>query len=301
MIAILTGCASADSGQPTAAGCAAVAVDTVRQHAPMTRLPPACRRLGAAGLSQAVRIAVGQLAQQRDKARRRHMAYLARAHLAALTGAAQRAELASEARMRQRAIARARDKAEHRAGTRSSSRAAGIQVPIQLAALLAWLLTAASGGWVLAVIRAHRRARGGSRRRRWPPAVILGHAGLAIGGLVLWAGYLLIGFRPLAWAAFGVLLPVTGLGMATLMQSITGRDTPASAPHTPASAPASRAPMSATTMSATTVTTATVAPAPAWVSPVSRRAPVLMIAAHGALATLTILLTLLSAIAAVAG
>lgn len=272
IIALLTGCASSGSPpQPTAAACATVAVSTVRQHAQLAGLPGSCRGLGAAGLDQAVRIAVGQLAWHGDKIRRRHLAGLARAHLGSLIGAAQQAETAYQARARQRAAARHCDQAARAACARTRNRARGIQLPIRLAALAAWLLTAASGAVLIAGFLPRRRGHGGTGRRRRPPPVILGHAGLAIGGLMVWTGYLLTGLRPLAWTALGLLLPVAGLGMATLVLGITGPDSPSRAPTAPATAPPAA----------------------------SRGAPVLLIAAHGVLATVTMLLALLGAVAAI--
>jgi hypothetical protein len=53
--------------------------------------------------------------------------------------------------------------------------------------------------------------------------VILGHFGLALGGLAIWVTYLAVGWAALAWAAVGVLLPVAGLGMAALVIGLPGR------------------------------------------------------------------------------
>ena len=52
----------------------------------------------------------------------------------------------------------------------------------------------------------------------------LGHAGLAIGGLTCWLSYLVTGQPAFAWLALCVLLPVAGLGIATLMQAISDPD-----------------------------------------------------------------------------
>jgi hypothetical protein len=68
-----------------------------------------------------------------------------------------------------------------------------------LAALIAWLLTAGIGGYMLRTWV----ARGGLRRQRAtgvgvPPAVVFGHAGAALVGLTVWISYLSSGWRPLA-------------------------------------------------------------------------------------------------------
>jgi hypothetical protein len=88
---------------------------------------------------------------------------------------------------------------------------------LALATLAAWLVTAALGGFMLTTWL----ARGGLRRRREtgegpPPGVILGHFALAITGLLAWIGYLATGLVPLAWAGAGVLMPVVGMGLATV-------------------------------------------------------------------------------------
>src|SRR5579875_3590672 len=60
--------------------------------------------------------------------------------------------------------------------------------PLDIAALISWLLTASIGAYMLRTWI----ARGGLRRQRAtgvgvPPPVVFGHAGAAIGGLVAWA------------------------------------------------------------------------------------------------------------------
>jgi hypothetical protein len=111
--------------------------------------------------------------------------------------------------------------------------------------------------------------------------VILGHFGLAIGGLVVWIGYLLTDAPALAWLAVGFLLPVAGLGIATLVQSIP--ETAAANAHQAAGG-AGRAASRATPIA----------------GPVPARTPmpVVVISVHGLLATATLLLVLLAAIAA---
>jgi hypothetical protein len=90
------------------------------------------------------------------------------------------------------------------------------ELAAQVSALLAWLATAASGGWIL--IRWLRA--GGNPLRRTPtsapPAVILGHVGGGLVGLVLWAAFMLSGWAALAWIALGLLAPVAGAGMGVL-------------------------------------------------------------------------------------
>jgi hypothetical protein len=131
-------------------------------------------------------------------------------------------------------------------------------IPAGGATLAAWLLTVFTGSYLLF----GWMIRG--RRRRRPAGqdqrrpVIWLHAGLALTGLVIWTGFVASGWTPAAWVATCLLPLVLGLGLATLLAAI------------PDSAPRSA----------------------------TRRAPVLVIAAHGAFATATMLLALLAALAA---
>jgi hypothetical protein len=91
------------------------------------------------------------------------------------------------------------------------SRALGV------AALIAWLLTVSLGAYMA---RAWIGG-GGLRRRRagddeLPPAVLVGHASLAVTGLFLWAGYVASGLAALAWAATGIIAAAIGLGVSTV-------------------------------------------------------------------------------------
>src|SRR5260221_10062934 len=113
-------------------------------------------------------------------------------------------------------------------GSGSSTAASGPigskDLPMDVAALVAWLITAGSGTYVLAawISRgATVRQRAGSTGS--PPAAIFGHFGLALSGLVIWVVYLIAGWPALAWTAVGVLLQVAGLGMATVFIGLPGR------------------------------------------------------------------------------
>jgi len=86
-------------------------------------------------------------------------------------------------------------------------------------ALLAWLLTASIGAYMLRTWI----ARGGLRRQRAtgvgvPPPVVFGHAGAALAGLTVWVSYLSSGWDPLAW--FGVLLIATAITLGICMVTL---------------------------------------------------------------------------------
>jgi len=206
------GCGAAPPGP---AGCAASAVEAVRGHVTPARLPPSCRRLGAAALGQAVNIAVSDLSRASDKAVRRHQAGVARRRLGFLIAAANRA--AARARRAANRSGRAGPGTRGPGGT-------GTRIPAGPAALAAWLLAAASGAFLFSGWLRHARSRRSGPRPRGSDWVILAHAGLALAGLAGWSGYLVTGSAAFAWAAAGVLPVVAGLGMSTLLLSIPEGD-----------------------------------------------------------------------------
>ncbi len=88
---------------------------------------------------------------------------------------------------------------------------------MRIATFISWLLTASLGGYMLRTWL----VRGGLRRERartggLPPQLIFDHAGLAISGLLVWACYLTVGARALAWTAVGILMVTVGLGLCTV-------------------------------------------------------------------------------------
>jgi hypothetical protein len=146
----------------------------------------------------------------------------------------------------------------------------------QLAALAAWLAAALAGAYLLA-----GRLRRAGRRPLRALGVAGGHAGLALAGLCLWVAYMVTAAPALGWIDVALTWVIVGLGMATLLVA-PPRDPTATAqargtgPLHPAAAGSDAA------------------PAAAWPA----RAPVLVIALHGVLATTTILLVLLAVIGA---
>jgi hypothetical protein len=202
---------------------------------------------------------VSELADHGDKAVRRHLVRLARAHLGFLIIAAQR--IAAERAAASRAAAKRHRIAEGAAT--SDVRSPGTRVPVRLAALAAWLLTAGSGSVLLRNWLAHGRRRRAAGSPGPFRGLVFSHFGLALGGLSIWIGYLLTHWAPLAWIAFAILLPVAGLGMATVIEAIPEPD-----------------------------------PAPPSAALRRRKTPVVMISAHGVLAIATLLLALLGSVAA---
>ncbi|MGI5337592.1 hypothetical protein ACQEVS_09455 [Streptomyces sp. CA-181903] len=140
---------------------------------------------------------------------------------------------------------------------------------MRIAALITWVITALGGFHMLGVwIR-----RGGVRQQRTgtsrlPAPVVFGHFALAAIGLVVWIGYLATGRSALAWAAFGLLLPVALLGFVMPARWI----------------PAYRA-------RAATVPSGTDESVPA-----ERHFPVAVVLPHGLFAVATLVLVLLTAL-----
>lgn len=240
LIALVAGCGSpppAATASPQA--CYQAALNAVRRHVTVHAVPAECAGLSRAdvteAVSRAIRSAIGPAPKAAERARAgRDSRYLA-GMIPPVTAT----------RPRPRGLA---------AATRP------LRVPAGLAALLAWVLTAAAGAYLLAGrLRGQRPGQAG--RPRLPVPVL--HAAAAVAGLAVWISFLAAGRIALAWAAVGLTFLIAGLGMAALL---TGS---ASGTGNPGSAETRGAP----------------------------RVPVLMIAAHGMLATATILLVLLATIA----
>jgi manganese efflux pump family protein len=207
--AAAVGVAAGIAGVPQASvqACAAYGVHAIEHHIRVTWTPAPCRGLSKFQVNRAVAMAVVRVAGDAPKAVRRKRAARAAVYLeylvTALPSGTGSLPIASG----------------------SSAARGGKDLAMSVAALFAWLVTAGSGAYVLGSWITH----GGSLRHRTggtstgsPPTVIFGHFGLALSGLVIWVAYLVTGWAALAWTAVGVLLPVAGLGMATLAVGLPG-------------------------------------------------------------------------------
>ena len=86
-----------------------------------------------------------------------------------------------------------------------------------IAALVAWVLTASIGVYMLRTWV----VRGGLRRQRAtgvgvPPAVVFGHASAALAGLAIWAAFVRTKWDPLAWLGVAVITGAVALGVCTV-------------------------------------------------------------------------------------
>jgi hypothetical protein len=102
------------------------------------------------------------------------------------------------------------------AGGQVASRHSGRGLAV--AALISWLLAESLGAYMfrtwLASVGARRPAA--QQSGNMSPALIFGHAGLALTGLISWVSFLISGLAALAWLAVGLLVPAIGLGISAV-------------------------------------------------------------------------------------
>jgi hypothetical protein len=273
--------------------CAAYAYRAIERQQAVTGRPAACAGLSRAEVNQAASTAIRQASGSGPKSAWRKQAGAAAPWVnALLTG--------------QVPVSPVPAAGGHAAGPVPGSGLGGVSEPaLKLSALLAWLATAASGGFILV----RWLLAGGRPRRRSPtaapPSMTLGHAGFGLLGLVIWVVFMVTGAAALAWIAVAIMAPVAGLGMGVLalgLPSPRPADPPAApGPATPGPGAATRGGAAATAPAATATAAATatlLAPA-VTARPASRsRIPVLAIAAHGLFAVTALLLVLLAAVGA---
>jgi hypothetical protein len=137
---------------------------------------------------------------------------------------------------------------------------------MEWAALISWVLTA-GGGFVLLAIW----LRNGGMSQRSPgeirPFLILGHFALAATGLVLWIAFVVTDSSALAWIAFAILVAVALLGWTMFAIWYQRRNPPAGSEQTPTAG-----------------------------APAEQRFPVPIVALHGVLAVVTVVLVFIAAI-----
>ena len=192
--------------------CVSYLYAAIERQEVISATPAGCRGLSRGQVNQAVSTAIRMSLKSGSKSARRRQAGVAAASVRALiTGPAPAPGSAAP-------VAGGQPSARDLDGSGSGGPGLGgvSELAAQIGALLAWLAAAASGGWVLV----RWLLAGGSPRRRTataaPPAVILGHVGGGVLGLLLWAAFMLSGWVILAWIALGLLLPLAGFGMSLL-------------------------------------------------------------------------------------
>lgn len=195
--AVVAGCsASPGPSRGTVATCYAFAVQALDRHATVTSVPPSCRGLNHEQINLAVDRAIHAVAGPHRKAVARRLDHREAAYLSYLVTVVPP------------------HVAPAPAATPSTPSS---RLPLDFAALAAWVVTVAAGARLLAGWIAHGGLRlHGARVAGVPRVVIVGHFTLALAGLGVWIGFLVSNVTALAWVAVAVVLSVAGLGMATL-------------------------------------------------------------------------------------
>jgi manganese efflux pump family protein len=243
---LVAGCSGSApvSYRATFGTCYALGLQAIQRHMTVTSEPQACTGLSREQVNLAVATAVREAVGPAPKAVARHLAEQDSAYLAEMIRTVEAPAPAPST------AASARTSSPRPPGSSG--------LPLSLAALAGWLVTAAAGAYLLA---GWLTADGRRRRIRSAGMVsgtVLGHFGLAAAGLIIWIAFMLTRTQVLAWAAVGLIIGVAGLGMGALGAAL---------------------------------------PDPGATS-TRARMPVTVIALHGMLATATILLVLLAAIGA---
>ena len=242
------------AGSPASSeGCYAFAVSALRRHIVVRRTPAACAGLTQAQVNQDVARAIRTVVGPHPKAAARRLALADSRYLAGLV----------------RPVS-----APPAAPPTAGAAATPASLTGRLAALAAWVVTAAAGAYLLAGWLTGQRWRGRRIQVAGVPApVVLGHAGLAVAGLGVWVAFTVTPRPTLGWIDVGLTWVIAGLGMATLVSALPEQRAGTDADHGAANQSADTA-----------------------VTPHRSRVPVLTIALHGVLATATILLVLLAVI-----
>jgi hypothetical protein len=214
------GCADSATGPrpATVESCIQFGIAAIRHGTTVVSVPAACRGLSRVQVNFAVGSALHIMADTgRGKARQRERAIRLSPLLARLvTGVP-----AQPGRPARPGPPTASGPATRLAGS----------IPARIAALASWLVTVALGAGMLIrrIARSKRRSsRPGPAGR--PPPLVLGHLGLAVTGLLAWVVFLATGVTGAGWAAFMLLLPVIGLGMALVILGPAGRPATAGPP-----------------------------------------------------------------------
>jgi manganese efflux pump family protein len=149
------------------------------------------------------------------------------------------------------------------------------ETALAIAALITWCGTVALGLYMLTVWLIENDVTGrGSAPSQLPSPVVFTHLGLAITGLGVWVAYLLLDEDRLAWIALGTLTVIIALGLTMFARWIPV--------HRAVEVPTGTSP-------------ATAIPADLG-RPAESNFPQAVVACHGALATATYVLVLLTAL-----
>lgn len=138
---------------------------------------------------------------------------------------------------------------------------------LSLFAIGCWILTASAGSYLVFRTRIVRRRQGRWSARGSLGAIIASHVGAAVACVATLAAFAVTGTRAVGWAAAGLVITAAGFGMATLVTALPDPGATARGPRAPAGRAARR-----------------------------QQSIVAVIALHGVLATVTILLVWLAVV-----
>jgi hypothetical protein len=149
-----------------------------------------------------------------------------------------------------------------------------------IAALIAWIITAGGGFFLLSVwLRRGGMRQQADRTTSFRAGLIFGHFLLAAVGLVLWLVYVVTDSEGLKWPTFGVLIVVALLGATMFARWLGVRGGAATTARAGAGSAASPAGAERSAE-----------------EPAERGLPVPVVALHGVLAVATVVLVLLTAL-----
>jgi hypothetical protein len=166
---------------------------------------------------------------------------------------------------------------------------------MSLIALAMWVLTAAAGLYLLSIwLIEYDKDFHSVAATRLPPAVLAGHVMLAGGGLLVWAGYLLLDSDRLAWTSVAALGLAATLGLVMAVRWVgvyrAGRASERARQLAP------RLTLVGSDGGVSGDSRLAVLTPEADVGPPERNFPLPVVIAHGAFAAVTITLVLLTAL-----
>jgi hypothetical protein len=159
-------------------------------------------------------------------------------------------------------------------------------------ALVVWIMTALSGLLMLGTSLGVTRPAQQPARRATPSFLMFIHPAFALAGAVVWAMFLAFDERPLAWIAFLDLVLVAGLGDVLLVGWLRGRRRR----HEPERPVDRTVGQDETSSHGGGVQVRERVAVPTLAAVAEHRIPPVLVAAHGGLALVTVVLVLLSAL-----
>jgi manganese efflux pump family protein len=166
---------------------------------------------------------------------------------------------------------------------------------VSLLALIAWIITAGGGMYLLSIwLIEYDKDFHAVTATRLPPAVLAGHVTLAGGGLLVWAGYLILDSDRLAWIAVAALALAATLGTVMAVRWVGVYRAARAAAWARRLTPHLRLVSEEGRISSDS-RVALLAP-PVDLGPPERNFPLPVVIAHGAFAAVTITLVLLTAL-----